>query len=239
MFQFHCPGGDIFLVQTTIRCCHDIRKSSRTIRVSVNGHPNPILIGTPAIAWWFTHSFYPVHGRLLRPEIAHVASIFAWLSRWMSLFSRRKYDMGRMWVLRSVKVGAPGRRGFLVRVGKQDEETLPRVLQQHDLHWSTMVSDWWRVSTTVALLGYQHLTVNHTINFVDPNTDACTSHINIYWTTNVKKRSKRHWGLANPMQPLLKQVWGISVSLEASPLPWRESAFVMTSDRYRKSTRED
>ena len=73
------------------------------------------------------------------------------------------------------------------------------------------------VSTTMALLGYRHLTVNHTINFVDPNTGACSNHINIYWTTNAKKRSKRDWGRASPMQSLLDEVWGISVSLEASP----------------------
>jgi hypothetical protein len=43
--------------------------------------------------------------------------------------------------------------------------------------------------------GYEHLTVNHTYNFVDPDTGANTQRIERLWGS-AKWRNKRHRGTA-------------------------------------------
>ena len=47
---------------------------------------------------------------------------------------------------------------------------------------------------------YQHLTVNHTRNFVDPVTGACTNLVECYWK-NCKRRFKSMLGVQNTMLP--------------------------------------
>ena len=68
--------------------------------------------------------------------------------------------------------------------------TRPRYCQS-----STINSHCWRAYNTLGLQGYTHLTVNHSINFVDPNTGACTNHIENYWR-HAKQRNRREYGTA-------------------------------------------
>ena len=56
--------------------------------------------------------------------------------------------------------------GFLVSVDQQDANTLLLVLQEYVLPGTTVVSDLWWAHGTINQLGYQHLTVNHSL---DPN----------------------------------------------------------------------
>ena len=39
---------------------------------------------------------------------------------------------------------------------------------------------------------YQHLTVNHSLNFVDPTTGACTNHIESVWQKAKQKHKQRY-----------------------------------------------
>ena len=99
----------------------------------------------------------------------------------------------QQWVFGGLEVGTPGRKGFLVAVPRRDAATLLPVIQQYVLPGSTIVSDCWRAYNTLPQLGYQHLTVNHNIQFVNPQNDACTNHIECYWK-NAKTRNKRECG---------------------------------------------
>ena len=45
---------------------------------------------------------------------------------------------------------------------------------------------------TIGTLGYQHLTVNHSLNFVDPTTGACTNHIESVWQKAKQKHKQRY-----------------------------------------------
>ena len=51
-------------------------------------------------------------------------------------------------------------------------------IRQHIVQGTIIISDLWAAYNT---LGYQDLTVNHTYNFVDPITGACTNHIESVW----------------------------------------------------------
>lgn len=59
-------------------------------------------------------------------------------------------------------------RPIFVYIPQRNQETLTAVIEEHIPHGSTIVSDCWRGYNN--LNNYQHLTVNHTRNFVDPNT---------------------------------------------------------------------
>lgn len=60
---------------------------------------------------------------------------------------------------------------------------------------------------------YQHLSVNHTENFVDPLTNACTNHVECFWK-NCKKKNKEMCGTSHDMLPsyldeyMWRQVYG-------------------------------
>ena len=60
----------------------------------------------------------------------------------------------------------------------------------------------------VGLLGYRHLTVNYALNFVDPNTGACTNHVKCYWK-NAKMNNKREGGTARTLLDsyLIEYMW--------------------------------
>ena len=129
-----------------------------------------------------------------------------------SLFCRRKYNVGRaiaqQWVFGGLEVGTPARKGLLVAVPRRDAATLLPVIQQYVLPGSTIVSDCWRAYNTLPQLGYQHLTVNRNIQFVNPQNGACTNHIECYWK-NAKMRNKRECGTARSQLDsyLIEYMW--------------------------------
>jgi len=112
-----------------------------------------------------------------------------------SAFVRRKYNVGHevktQWVFGGIDVAT--KDAFLVAVEKRDAATLLPVLQQYVLPGSTVISDLWRAYSTVGEIGYDHLTVNHEVNFVDPVTGATTNHVESMWG-RAKLRNKKECG---------------------------------------------
>ena len=63
--------------------------------------------------------------------------------------------------------------------------TLLPLIQQFIAPGSIIHSDEWAAYRNIAQMNvvppYQHLTVNHTVNFVDPLTGCTTNHIEAMW----------------------------------------------------------
>ena len=117
-----------------------------------------------------------------------------------SQFSRRKNnrDSGfpAQWVFGGI-CRETGER-FTYAVADQNAATLLPISQVSVLPSATVVSDLWRAYNTVSNHGYQQLTVNHSLNFVDPVTGAHTQNIECSWK-NAKQRNKRHHGTHRSM----------------------------------------
>ena len=112
-----------------------------------------------------------------------------------SAFNRRKANVGRVlqtqWVFGGIDVQT--KEGFLVAVPQRDAATLLPILQRYVRPGTTVVSDMWAAYNTINNLGYQHLTVNHRIQFVNPATGATTNHVESMWC-RAKQRNKRECG---------------------------------------------
>ena len=69
----------------------------------------------------------------------------------------------------------------MVPVEKRDSDTLLRIIEEKIHPGTTIISDCWRAYNCLSERGYEHLTVNHSINFVDPDTGASTQNIERVW----------------------------------------------------------
>lgn len=102
-----------------------------------------------------------------------------------TMISGRKYHVGRcvdqQWVFGGVERGT--NKCFAVLVERRDAATLLPVIQQHVAPGTTIVTDCWTAYRGIDSLpeGYQHQTVNHSRNFVDRNTGACTNGVESFW----------------------------------------------------------
>ena len=62
----------------------------------------------------------------------------------------------------------------LFRVRNRKAVTLLSIIKQHVAPGTEIWSDKWRAYNKLSSLGFEHKTVNHTYNFVDPTTKANT-----------------------------------------------------------------
>ena len=120
-----------------------------------------------------------------------------------SSFSKRKYNRGRMvpntWVFGGIC--RETRECFMYVVPNRTKETLLTTVKACIRPGSTIYSDKWKAYDDIPHLeGYdfQHYTVNHSENFVDPETGAHTQNIENLWKC-AKMRNKREHGTARQM----------------------------------------
>ena len=98
-------------------------------------------------------------------------------------FGKRKYNMGRViegqWVFGGFC--RETRSCFMVPVEKRDTETLIGIIKEKILPGTTVISDCWKAYECLGSEEFEHLTVNHSYNFVDPQTGAHTNTIERQW----------------------------------------------------------
>ena len=95
-----------------------------------------------------------------------------------SKFGKTKYHKGRyikgQWVFGGICHQT--REFFLVPVERRDKDTLIPIITER------IMSDCWKSYDCLNTMDFEHLTVNHSYNFVDPNTEAHTQNIeNLWW----------------------------------------------------------
>lgn len=62
-----------------------------------------------------------------------------------------------------------------------DQDTLLPIIKDWILPGTTIISDYWRAYNCLEQEGYQHLRVNHSLTFKDPETGAHTNSIESSW----------------------------------------------------------
>lgn len=102
-----------------------------------------------------------------------------------SKLGKRKYNRGHrvdgVWVLGGVE-RTDERKLFLAKVPDRSRETLFAVIQRHVSPGSIIHTDMWRGYVGLGEVnGYEHLTVNHSVEFVVPGTSIHTNTIEGTW----------------------------------------------------------
>uniref|UniRef100_A0A0L8HN37 ISXO2-like transposase domain-containing protein n=1 Tax=Octopus bimaculoides TaxID=37653 RepID=A0A0L8HN37_OCTBM len=102
------------------------------------------------------------------------------------------------YVAQNIKLAGSNRIVEIDEMEDRSADTLLGIIQDRILPGTTIISDLWRSYNTLNQLGYRHLTVNYSINVVDPVTFASTNHIECLWK-HVKNRNKRENGTARSL----------------------------------------
>ena len=103
-----------------------------------------------------------------------------------SKFAKRKYNVGHRvqggWVFGGREKDAKT-QVFMEAVPDRKAETLLAIIQKWIAPGSIIWSDCWKSYDRIPQLleGYSHATVNHSKNFVDPDTGTCTNRIESDW----------------------------------------------------------
>ncbi len=129
-----------------------------------------------------------------------------------SKFGKRKFNRGRrvdgQWVFGGREAN-DRRKMFMVPVDKRDSATLVPIIKRWILAGSVVVSDCWKAYDCLQQEDYDHLTVNHSIEFVDRDTGACTNAIECEWL-HAKKDLPKYGTVKNHLESYLGQhLWRV------------------------------
>ena len=101
-----------------------------------------------------------------------------------SKFGKRKYHRGHrvegQWVFGGREKDNKGRI-FMIPVANRKKETLIKLIKKWIKPGSIIHSDCWKAYATLNKIGYKHVTVNHSKEFVNKETGACTNKIECDW----------------------------------------------------------
>ena len=162
-----------------------------------------------------------------------------------SVVAKRKYNRGHLVPERWVFGGycPTSAEGFIVMVEQRNAGTLLPLIQEHIRPGSIIHSDGWAAYGGIANMPvvpqYTHLVVNHTVNFVDPGTGACTNHVENMW----KRCNAKVQGNAASILPCWIATWMSSCgakrmgSLEVKQ--WRTCFSILPSGTPRTMKKEN
>ncbi|CAH2100831.1 unnamed protein product [Euphydryas editha] len=98
-------------------------------------------------------------------------------------FGKRKYNRGRIidgqWIFGGFE--RDSKLIFLEKVDDQSASTLLEIINRRIKPGTTIMSHCWKSYDCLAMEGYKHLIVNHSMNFVDADTGAYTQNIERMW----------------------------------------------------------
>lgn len=201
----YCWANNFNYEQTT-EICHSIKEQEEQ------------RLSSETISDWFSYlrevslaaldNLYAQNGQI--GGIGHIVEIDE------SKFGKRKYNRGKRvegsWLLGMIDLGTaenPSPEGnFRLEIcpeNKRDAETLIPLIQKHVAPGTTIYSDCWKAYGGLQELNYHHLTVNHSINFKDPETGVHTNHIESNWRP--LKRSLQGTQKSNLADHLCKFLW--------------------------------
>ena len=124
-----------------------------------------------------------------------------------SCFSHKlKHHRGRgpqnaQWLFGIVDTSTCPAIGYMEMVDTRDTETLLSIINSVVEPGSVVHTDEWRAYRGIIRMGLENITVNHSVNFVGPESGVHTQHIESYWNrkkTIIKRmlgchRSMLHW----------------------------------------------
>ncbi|CAN7951070.1 unnamed protein product, partial [Ixodes pacificus] len=116
--------------------------------------------------------------RSTRPRLAIVSIIE---DEWSTVFGFLEWWNSRQ-----------GLQAIVCEDNKRDKAELLKLIKRHVLPGTTIMTDEWKAYSSLPQLGFQHLTVNHSLYFVDPATWANTQTIESTWRS--LKRHHAHSG---------------------------------------------
>jgi hypothetical protein len=104
-------------------------------------------------------------------------------------FGKRKHHVGRVvegqWIFGMILHGSNERpeelRHEICPNNRRDSDTLLSLVKKHVALGTTIISDCWAAYNCLNNEGFNHLTVNHSYNFNDPDTWANTQKIESIW----------------------------------------------------------
>ena len=100
-----------------------------------------------------------------------------------SKFGKRKYHRGKnvdgVWVFGGIERNS--KRCFFEIVEDRSASTLIPIIKRYIKPGSIILSDCWKAYSSLKDEGYGHLTVNHSIEFKNKDTGACTNLIESTW----------------------------------------------------------
>ena len=124
-----------------------------------------------------------------------------------SKFGKMKYHRGRyiegQWVFGGIC--RETKACFLVPVERRDKDRLLLIIRAHILLGTLVMSNMWKAYDCLKDKGYSHLTVNHGLNFVNPDIGLHTQRIENTWWGVI--RSMPHTGTSRDLFDSYLQEW--------------------------------
>lgn len=173
--------------------------------ISLNSAVSMIGLSKPTLIDWYSYLRDVCSHKLLTTPI-QIGGPGVIVEIDESVVSRRKYNRGHRVNERWVFGGIDNvtKYGFLREIERRDAATLLPLIEQYILPGSIIHSDGWPAYHGIAAIPvippYQHETVNHNENFVDPVTGATTNHVECMWK-NMKRKLKALSGTRVEMLP--------------------------------------
>ena len=96
---------------------------------------------------------------------------------------------------------------FLEKVERRNKETLIPIIEKYVAKGTNIITDCWAAYNGLSEIGYEHETVNHSENFVDPVTGSCTNLIENRWWCIKRQLPTTHTRTRNFDLHLLEYMW--------------------------------